>query len=141
MILDIQSLFSDAQAVTVTAASTNILDTGVNAEKGRGTPIPLLVQVVTTFTAGGAATMTVALQCDGDVAFGSAQTLWTSAAIAVATLVAGYRFLIDKVPEHVAEKADSRYLRFNYTIATGPMTAGAISAGIVMGRQSIGFPT
>jgi len=149
MILDMQTMFSGStaadgsltgQAITVTAASTNILDTGVNKEKGRGTPIPLLVQVTTTFTAGGAATLQAVLQCDGDVAFGSANTLWDSGAIAVATLVAGYRFLIDKIPEHVAAKADSRYFRFNYTVATGPMTAGNLVAGIVMGRQSIGFP-
>jgi len=141
MILDMQTLFSDAQAITVTAPSTNVVDFSVNAEEGRGTAIPLLVQVVTTFTAAGAATLTVALQTDADVAFGSANTLYTSAAIPVATLVAGYRVLIDKVPEHTAEKLDSRYMRFNYTVATGPMTAGNLTAGIVMGRQSIGFPT
>jgi len=141
MIFDMQSLFSDAQAITVTAVSTNVLDTGVSREMGRGTQIPLLAQVVTTFTAGGAATLTVAFQVDSDVAFGSAQTLYTSAAIAVATLVAGYRVLLDRVPEHTAAKADARYWRFNYTVATGPMTAGALTAGIVMGRQSVGFPT
>jgi hypothetical protein len=54
MIFDMQTLLSDAQAITATAASTNIIDLGpINAgfarDIGKGRHIPLRVQVVEAF--------------------------------------------------------------------------------------------
>ena len=45
MLLDAQCLFSDAQAITATAASTNVVRFG----KGEFTFVPLLIQVVEDF--------------------------------------------------------------------------------------------
>ena len=142
MILDRENNFTGAagQAITATAASTDVIDFGAAGtppqglemlyRKETGTWKPLDIVVTTAFTAAGAATMVVDLQVDDDVAFGSAQTLWTSGAIAGATLVAGYRFLIDKIPPmSAAQAADSRYMRLNFTVAVGPMTAGVLEAG------------
>ena len=44
MILDEQALFSDKQAVTADAASTNVIKVGGNIAKG--TPVEILAQVV-----------------------------------------------------------------------------------------------
>ncbi|KYK44543.1 hypothetical protein A1D31_14190 [Bradyrhizobium liaoningense] len=139
MIFDRQSLLSDAQAITVTAPSTNVIDlgpiaTGIVRDIGKGKQIPLLIQVIEAFTAAGAATLTVTLQVDNDGAFGSPKTVWTSPALALADLVAGKVI----IPEYVPRGTDERYMRLNYTVATGPMTAGKITAGVTMGNQSNG---
>lgn len=145
MLFDNQSLLSDAQAVTASAASTNVIDLGdtgrvygntvdVTRDIGKGLGIPLLVQVVEAFAAGGAATLTVALQVDDNEAFASPKTVWTSPAITKADLVPG--FVV--VPEYIPRGTDERYMRLYYTVATGPMTAGKIMAGVTMGNQSNG---
>jgi hypothetical protein len=144
MIFDRTLLLSDKQAITATAASTNIIDLGaVGTAFGHAAPlkrdlglnqcIPFLIQATETFTAAGAATLTVALQADDDEAFGSPTTVWTSAAIPVASLVAGYQIgLVNYIPKGITE----RYFRLNYTVATGPMTAGRIIAGVVAAVQT-----
>jgi len=139
MILDNETLFSDAQAVTATAASTNIIDlapigAGIVRDIGPGKAIPVVVQVVTDFTAAGSATMVVALQTDDNSSFSSAKTVVQTAAIPVADLKAGYQFYLDWVPRGTNE----RFVRLNYTVATGPMTAGAVTAGITVGHQTNG---
>lgn len=139
MIFDQQSLLSDAQAITASAASTNILDlgpikSGIVRDIGKGKGIPLLVQVVEAFAAAGAATLTVALQVDNDVAFGSPKTVWTSEVFALAALKPGKVI----IPEYIPRGTDEAYARLNFTVATGPMTAGKITAGVTMGNQSNG---
>lgn len=144
MIFDKQTQFSAAQAITVTAASTNIIDLlaagipyghtgavtrdqGINAE---GNEVPLLIQVVTAFAT--ATSVKVAVQTDNDVAFGSPVTVLETEAIPIATLVAGYKFNIAELPEGTRE----RYVRLLYTVAGSDATAGAITAGIVAARQN-----
>ena len=139
MIFDRQSLLSDAQAITVTAPSTNVIGLGPKAsglvrDIGKGKPIPLLVQVVEAFTAAGAATLTVTMEVDDSAAFGSPKTVWTSPAIPKATLVPGYVI----IPEYIPRGTDEEFVRLNYTVGTGPMTAGKIVAGVTMGNQSNG---
>ena len=140
MIFSKQQLFSDDQAITASAASTNLLDLGVEGtvllapndlvrDIGKGTPIPLLIQVTVAF-----ATLTslkVKIETDDDVAFGSAKTVLETEAIALANLVAGYRFNITYIPLDTAE----RYVRLTYTVAGSDATAGQITAGIVAGAQ------
>ena len=137
MILDTQNSFTwnsstltDDQAITVTAASTNVIDLGADRDIGKGIPVPILVQATAAFTAVGAATLTVALQTDDNASFSSASTVWTSTAIPKATLVQGYEIPINYVP-----RENERYLRLYFTVATGPMTAGTIVAGITGGDQ------
>ena len=129
MILDKQNLFSDDQAITVTANSTNVIDLGA-ADKGPGTPLEIYIQATEAFTAAGAATLTVSLTTDDNASMSSATTLYTSAAIGKADLVAGY-----VVPIRALPTGAEQYLRLTYTVATGPMTAGKITAGIVLDRQ------
>jgi hypothetical protein len=127
VLLDSQSQFSDAQAITATAASTDIIDLRqANRQLGVGEPLWLYVLVKTTFTAGGAATLTVTLETDDNEGFASPTIVLTTTAIAVGTLVQGYEIFKIGLPANIVE----RYLRLNYTVATGPFTAGAVSAYI-----------
>lgn len=144
MIFDRTLTLSNMQAITVTAASTNVLDTGkigtphgdaaaLKVNLGLSACIPFLIQVTEDFTAAGAATLTVALQVDDNEAFASPKTVWTSPAFALADLKAGAQLgLVNYVPSGTPGLGpDERYLRLNYTVATGPMTAGKIMAGVV----------
>jgi hypothetical protein len=143
MLLDKQAMYSDDQAVTADAASTNVIDHGAPAtppragravyrDMGRGVPIPVLLQVTETFVAADATmTLVVKLQVDNDEAFGSATEVVATAAIAKASLVAGYQIpLMFSLPHGM----DERYSRLYYDVtSTTSITAGKITAGIVAG--------
>jgi hypothetical protein len=142
MIIDNTLVLSDAQAITASAASTNIIDLGaagtpygagsaVRRDIGIGTNIPIEISVNTTFAT--LTSLTVTLQLDDDVAFGSPTSLAVGAAIPVATLVAGYRFTF---PVEIPEGANERYMRLLYTVTGSNATAGKVFAGIVAARQN-----
>ncbi|MEX2991182.1 Bbp16 family capsid cement protein [Serratia fonticola] len=132
MILDYLNMFSQAQAVTVTAVSTDVIDLGPLSggndvrDIGPGYPIEFLAQVATTATAAGAATVTISLQTSKTSDFATATTLLQTSAIPVADLKVGYRY-VATVPHGV-----QRYLRVNYAVATGPLTAGALTTGLLL---------
>ena len=136
MYLDYENLFCNDQAITsVDGASTNVIDLGddnalapVPNEKG---DVEILCQVTETFVGG--TSLAITLQSDDDEAFGSATTLLTTPAIVTASLVAGYQFTI-AVPR---EKITEQYLRLSFDV-TGTMSAGKITAGLVLNRQTNG---
>jgi hypothetical protein len=124
MYVDAQLMLSDAQAVTASAASTNAVDMGPNRRQvAVGDPVYLFITVDEGFEAAGSATLSIGVQTDDDPAFGAAVTLMTTQAYAKAALTAGRTPLILALPQGV-----KRYLRLSYTVATGPMTAGKLSA-------------
>ena len=124
MILDEQALFSDAQKVTTTAVSTNMIQT--NGDIGKGEPVELLVQVVEDFA--GATSVAVAIQtCDKKD--GTFEDIVTTNAVALADLKAGFKFPIKCLPTGI-----KNYLQLKYVVA-GTATAGAITAGIVSGSS------
>lgn len=140
MIFDSTNLFSDAQAVTSSAASTNVIDLGatdtpkhaanaITRDIGKGRPIDLRIQVVTDFAT--LTSLTVAVQTDTVEAFSSATTVLESEAVPVASLVAGYVFPIQWVPRGTLE----RYVRLYYTVAGTAATAGAVTAGFVFDSE------
>lgn len=136
MIFDQQSILSDAQAITATAASTNVIDlgpiaTGIVRDIGKGTQTPLLIQVVESFN--NLTSLTVALQTDDNEAFSSAKTVW-SEVVVLASLTAGYVV----IPEFIPRGTNERYMRLNYTVTGTAPTTGKITAGITMGNQSNG---
>jgi hypothetical protein len=140
MIMDQQNLFSDAQAITVTANSSNVIDTlpsgGPNTKAGigDGQDISLFVQVNTTFTAGGAGTLTVALVSADDAALTTnAITHYSTAALALAALTAKSRIVQLDLPYGKYR----RYVGLVYTVGTGPMTAGAVTAALVEDLQTL----
>lgn len=127
MILDKLLMLSEAQAVTATAASTDVIDLGPikgnRRDIGVGEPLEFWANVNTTATAAGAATVNIQLQTSADNS--TWVTLFDSGALALASLTAGKRVLSTKVPAGVL-----KYLRANYVVGTGPLTAGAFTAGI-----------
>jgi hypothetical protein len=149
-LFDKQNMLSDAQAITTGAAySTNSIDLGAAQSHsyygsipsalndfGRGTEKKLEIQVVETFTSAGAGTLTVSLvtgtgvDANGQINAGE-KILESTPAIALATLVAGYKFRIRSVPHGI----DQRYLALKYTVATADFTAGKVTAGIVHDKQ------
>lgn len=134
MRLDAKSMFSDAQAITATAAATNVIDLGTARNIGVGTPVEVLVQVVTTFAT--LTSLTVALV--GDTATpidGSSIVLDDSGAIAAASLVAGYKFNLRYWPTPASP--GYRYIGIYYTVGGSNATAGAITAGITAGHEDI----
>ena len=136
MIFDRQTLLSDAQAITATAASTNVLDlgrikAGIVRDIGKGKQIPLLIQVVQAFN--NLTSLGIALQVDDNEAFSSAKTVW-SATVALADLKAGKVV----VPEFIPRGTDERYMRLNYTVTGTAPTTGKVTAGVTMGNQSNG---
>lgn len=161
MILDITSVLSTNQAVTVTAPSTGVYDTaglgvgqtvtnifgqtygqatvfgndlGTGGPGAGGSTPQVGVYVGTAFTAGGAGTLQVTLQSAIDNGSGSPGT-WknelSTDTYALATLTAGAKIADFPVPPQYPGIGFPRFYRLNYTVATGPMTAGTISAGFL----------
>lgn len=134
MITDKLNTFSNGQAVTATAASTDVLDLGplthgnTRRDIGAGEPIYLVVATLVAATAAGAATTNIQLQTSDDNA--TWVTLFDSGSLALAQLTAGSRPVQVAVPRGVR-----RYLRLNYVIGTGPLTAGSFWAGLVKDVQ------
>lgn len=129
MILDAQTLFSDAQAITATAASENIIDLGVAKDLGPGVPLPILIQVVEAFN--NLTSLAVALEVDDNAAFSSAKVVQTTS-VALADLVAGKQI----PPMYVPQGVDERYARLNYTVTGTAPTTGAVTAGLTKGIQT-----
>ena len=126
MIRDKQLILSNAQAVTASAASENIIDLTKAGDALAGAELYLEILVNTLVTADGAATVTFAIQTDTVDTFASAVTLLATAAIGKASLVAGKEVLKVKLPIGLLQ-----YLRVYYTVATGPLTAGKFDAFLV----------
>lgn len=128
MILDKENLFSDDQAITASAASTNVVDLGVSRDIGKGVPVPVLIQVTADFAT--LTSLTAEIETSDDEAFSSSETLATSGAIPAADLVAGYQFPMQYMP-----LGTKRYVRVNYTVAGTDASAGTVTAGVVAAHQ------
>jgi hypothetical protein len=143
MILDLTELFSNAQAITATAASTNIIDTGapgtvykaaaaLRRDMGKGNQIPLTLRVVQSFN--NLTSLIVTYEVADDAAFTTNKTtVFTSPTYALADLATGARHLL---PDYVPVGADRRYHRLLYTVAGTAPTLGQITAGFSMGNQT-----
>lgn len=130
MLYDLENLFSNNQAVTADAASTNVIKitNGQLKEVAYGTPIPLRIQVTEDF-----ATLTsleIKVQTATDAAFTSPVTLATTGAVAAADLKAGYVAPINFIP-----KGNLGYMRLYYDVTGSNATAGKITAGIVAANE------
>lgn len=132
MILDELTEFSDAQAVTATAIS-DVIDLGATPTLrsiNDGRQLMLVISVDAQATASGSATVTFSLESDSTANLATSATVhWTSKAVGKATLAPGY--IVAKVPLPVDARYE-RYLGVRYTVASGPLTAGAFSAALVL---------
>lgn len=118
--VDAQNLYSDAQALTVTAVSTNLIDHGQDRNLGVGKPLGIVITVDVSAAGGG--TLTISLQADDNSGFASPATVSTTTAIAAATLVAGAQIVLPVPPDTLME----RFSRLNYVLAT--MTGITVTA-------------
>lgn len=135
MILDKNTMFSEDQAITVTAVSTNVLDLGAPGKTAYGQnqlktlvgmkEIPLLVQVTENF-----ATLTslkISVESDDNSAFSSAKEI-AAETVAVADLKAGFICNALRRLPVIRE----RYVRLNFTVNGADATAGKITAGLAL---------
>lgn len=149
MYVDSQTTFSDSQAVTSTAISTNVMDLvslglggGTNvalntvSDIGNGQPIYLVVQTAVTATdTGSDATLTVTLESDTAAGLSSSPTVhYSSGALAFASFAtAGTQFIAIALPMGDYK----RYLGLRFTVASGPLTAGAFDAFLTTDVQRV----
>lgn len=131
MLMDKSLQLATAQAVTGSAATTNYIDLGSARELGASPHQSILVTVDTAATAAGAATVTFQLQCDSSSSFSAPVTVIQTDAIAKATLVPGYQLILP-----LPFGLNKQYVRVNFSVATGPLTAGAFSVNVITGVQA-----
>jgi hypothetical protein len=121
-ILDRMNLFSNEQAITASAASTDVIDLSGTRDVGRGEPLYVLVQVMQAFD--NLTSLTIALQTSSTENFASPVQL-TTRTVALASLTAGATFSIGPV-----SGGTLRYVRLYYTVTGTNPTTGKITAGI-----------
>lgn len=132
MMLDALLQLSAAQAVTVTAFSTNTIDLGVARDLGPGDQLYVTFGVDTTATAAGAATVTFQIVTSANANLSSPTILVQSDAIPIAQLTAGRKpFALAITPQILTSLPNGqRYLGVQYTIGTGPLTGGSFTATV-----------
>ena len=130
---------------TGTQAASNVIDLGLaglpSSANGGGardigvgdaTALKLSAMVTTAITGGTSLQLQLQGAPDnGSGAPGSYTTMWTSAAIAEASLVAGAQLANIDVPRVVFGQVLPRYFKLNF-ISIGTHSAGAIECNIVM---------
>lgn len=133
MYIDAQLLFSDEQAVTATANSTNVIDTGIARDIGIGESLWLFILVTETMDdTGDDSTLTVTLVTDDNAALSSVATVQTLVVIP-ATTAAG-TFYVFPLPAAVLAEYQ-QYIGLAYTTTGGDLSAGKFTAGIVKDIQ------
>lgn len=140
MIFDLETLFSDAQAVTADAASTNIINLGQTGtpygstvplvrDIGKGVQVPVAVLVGEAFN--NLTSLAISIQVDSTAAFSSPKTV-ASRTYALAELGAGSL----QFPAALIEGVDEQYVRLFYDVTGTAPTTGKITAGVVADRQT-----
>lgn len=132
MYLDRQNTVSQAQAVTATAVSTDTIDLSQARDIGPGEDLRFAFTVDTTVTAAGAGTVTFQVITSAAANLSSPTIIAQTDAIGKAELTAGRRPIEVVIPRTVlaAQPIGQRYLGVQYTVGTGPLTAGAFTAYI-----------
>lgn len=123
MIIDYLAVLSDAQAVTASAASTNVIDT-LAAGLARHPGVRFQFLVDTAAASGGASEVAFAIEDSADNSTFAA--IVSSAAIAKASLTAGAIPFEGELPYH------RRYVRGYYTVTTNNLTAGKFDLRLLL---------
>lgn len=137
MILDKHNEFSDAQAVTSSAISTNVIDLGDDStlQNIGGGDVYFVVQTQTTATDDSSdATLTVTLESDSAVGLDSSATVHISTGTLAfaAFATAGTVLCCIALPRGVNYE---RYLGARFTVGSGPLTAGKFDAFLTRDPQ------
>lgn len=142
MYIDKQAEFSDAQAVTATAISTNVMDLISNASgknplrdigTGQDVYLVILTQAAATDT-GSDATLAITLESDSTENLATSPTVhFSTGTLAFAAFSpVGTVLAAVKLPNGSYE----RYLGVRYTVGAGPLTAGAFDAFLTTDVQA-----
>ncbi len=129
MLTDADLMFSDDQAITASAASTNIIDLTVAEDIGPGTPIPLYVAVKEVFN--NLTSLTVKVETDSSAAFSSPKSVLEKV-VPIADLIQGADLSFGAIPHGTKE----RYVRLYYTVTGTNPSTGKISAMVAVGLQA-----
>jgi hypothetical protein len=126
MLIDAQNLFSDAQAVTAAAISTNIIDQGVSGGRDIGTGEPLyIVSVCDVAMTDGSSDSTLTVSLYGDststITPDASDTLFTFPA----TSAAGTTYIARLDPGMAA--LQYQYIAVYYTPNSGNLTTGSFT--------------
>jgi hypothetical protein len=140
MITDALLQLSSAQAVTSTAFSTNTIDLGTSRDIGQGTDLYFVFGVDTTATAAGAATVNFQIVTSANANLSSPNILMQTDALAKTELTAGRKPIALCLASSILNSLPigQRYLGVQYTVGTGPLTAGAFTCQLTLEDPGVG---
>ena len=132
MFLDAQLRFSDAQAITADAESTNTIDMSAVRDIGTGRPLHIVTVVDVAMTDGSSdSTLAVILHAD------STTTITPDATLTLYTIPAvtgtGNMYISTLSPGHAVMQY--RYFALRYTPANGNLTTGSFTSFIALDIQ------
>jgi len=126
-ILDASLHLSLSQAVTVTAVSANTIDLLATRDIGAGYETAFIITCEQSAAAAGAATVNFQVITSAAAALTTPTIIGQTDAIPKASLVSGMRPLVIPLPRSFINQLGQRYLGLQYTVGTGPLTAGIFS--------------
>lgn len=134
MLTDALLQLSSAQAVTATAFSTNTIDLGVARDIGQGEDLYVVIGVDEAATAAGAATVNFQIVTSANANLSSPTIIGQIDAIAKTELTLGRKPIVIPVPSAalLAQPIGQRYFGVQYTVGTGPLTAGKFTTHVTM---------
>lgn len=125
MIKDKQLYFSEEQAITATAASTNYMDMAQAVDLGQGAKLVVIAEVTEAFTDGSSnSTVSVTVETDDNSSFSSATEVASLGTFAALSAVG------DTLAAALLPGGVERYIRLKYTVANGDLSTGKITAQI-----------
>lgn len=140
MMTDALLQLSAAQAVTASAVSTNTIDLSQARDLGPGESLFAVFTVDVAAAAVGAATVNFQVISSAAAALTAPTVLVQTEALAIANLTAGRRPIYVGIPASAlaALPIGQRYIGVQYTVGTGPLTAGSFSAAITDSKVDAG---
>lgn len=136
MILDKTLTFSENQALTATAISENVIQipeagtvygesAPLSRNLGPGEEIPILIQVTEDFD--NLTSLTITLEtADNEALSTNNEVIFSTGAIPLAKLIAGYRTPVRVLPDFVLRD----FVGLRYTVAGTAPTAGKVTAAL-----------
>jgi hypothetical protein len=135
MIIDNELVFSDSQAITASAASTNIIDLGAMGQGDLGNSRSLEILVQTTQAFNNLTSLGIKLQTCASEDFSSTTVydlpLQETVTLASGNLAINKEILRGKIPHGCL-----RYVRLYYTVAGSSPSTGKVFATMVYDRQA-----
>lgn len=140
MMTDALLQLSSAQVVTATAVSTNTIDLGVARDIGTGKDLYAVITVDEAATAAGAATVDFQVITSAAANLGTPTIISATSPLAKTELTLGRKPIVVPISPAVllAQPVGQRYLGLQFTVATGPLTAGKFSVAITDSDVSVG---